>query len=178
MGFLYALLLVVLWWRVGRRYGGRGPSGGAGRPTARATSDARRHVLLLAVIAAVAALVVNAVLNRAVPRARPFSTLPAHVLVAAPHDPSFPSDHAAVTSAIGIVLLLGGAPAVGALGLAGAVLIRVARIVVRVHYPSDILGGMLVGALCGISAVRARDLLRPVLDFALGLARSVYLASP
>jgi undecaprenyl-diphosphatase len=172
---LYAVLLIALWWR-----GGRGRVGDPPRETRRrlppAVSDTRRHILLLAVLAAGVALSINLILNWAVPRPRPSATLPAHLLVSEPHDPSFPSDHAAVTSAIGTVLLLGGEPAWGVLGIVGAVLIGAARVAAGVHYPSDILGGILVGGSCGIAAVRARELLSPMLNFILKTARALHLA--
>ncbi len=59
------------------------------------------------------------------------------------------SDHAAVTSAVGTVLLMGGEPAWGALGIVGGALIGVARVVAGAYYPSEILGGILVGAFSG-----------------------------
>ncbi len=80
--FLYGLLVLWIWWR------------GTGE------SEERRKTILLAIFAGVLALGINAVLNAEVPRPRPFLTLPAHVLVQSPpHDPSFPSDHAAVAEA-------------------------------------------------------------------------------
>jgi undecaprenyl-diphosphatase len=171
---LYAVLLIALWWT-----GGRGRVGDPPRETGRrpplAVADTRRHVLLLAVLAAGVAFGINLILNWAAPRPRPSATLPAHLLVSEPHDPSFPSDHAAVTSAVGTVLLLGGEPAWGALGIVGAVLIGAARVVAGVHYPSDIVGGILVGGICGIAAVQARDLLVPVLNFIMKTARALHL---
>jgi len=172
---LYGVLLVALWWRAGRGRAGN-PSSKTGRFAAHAVSDTRRQILLLAVLAAVIALSINVILNRAVPRPRPFATLPAHLLVPAPHDSSFPSDHAAVTSAVSMVLLMGGESAWGVPGIVGAALIGAARVVTGVHYPSDILGGILVGTICGIAAVWARDLLSPVLHFVLKTARSLRLA--
>ena len=155
---LYPLLLLGLWWR------------GAGEP------DARRRVLLLSVLAAGVALGVNAALNVIVPRPRPFLVLPAHLLVTSPpRDPSFPSDHAAVASAIAVALCRVAA-GWGPLGLLGAVIIGVSRVVVGVHYPSDIVGGMAVGAACARMALWAEPPLRPVLNFALGIAQGMRLA--
>jgi membrane-associated phospholipid phosphatase len=94
----YVAVLIWLWWR--------------GTP-----SDARRRTLLLSVLAGTLSLVANVGLNLAAPRPRPFLVLPAQVLLRAPHDPSFPSDHAAFTSAIAITWLLAG---MRGWGLAGA----------------------------------------------------------
>ncbi len=136
-----------------------------------------RAMLLLAAGAAGLSLGVNTFLNVAFPRPRPFLVLPAHVLVPSPpRDASFPSDHAAVTTAFAVTLLLGGEARWGLAALAGAALIGAARIAVGVHYPSDILGGMVVGALCAAGAVQARGPLQPVLDRVLAIARRCRLA--
>lgn len=155
--YLYALLLVWLWARAGRIAGGE------------------RRRLLLAVLAAALSLGVNAALNVVVPRPRPFLVIPAHVLVPRPHDVSFPSDHAAVTAAIAVALLLGGRTAWGAAAALGAALIGVARIMVGIHYPSDIAGGMAVGAACAAAVFGARRLLEPPLDLVIALARRLRL---
>jgi undecaprenyl-diphosphatase len=153
---LYAVLLLWLWVRAAR------------------TAD-RRRLLLLAVFAAVLSLGVNAALNIAYPRPRPFSVLPAHVLVPRPHDVSFPSDHAAVTAAIGVALILGGGAAWGVAALIGAAVIGLARVAVGIHYPSDIAGGMAVGALCAAAVTAARRLLLPFADVLIALARRLRL---
>ncbi len=156
---LYPLLMLGLWWR------------GSGE------SERRRGVLLLSVLAVVLALGVNAVLNGIFPRPRSFLVLPVHVLVTPPpHDSSFPSDHAAVASAIAVTLLCGVGAGWGVLGLLGALVIGASRVIVGVHYPSDILGGVLVGAVCAGIALRAEAPLRPVVTFVLGIARRLRLA--
>lgn len=154
----YAAMLGWLWWR------GTGPS------------DARRRTLLLAVLAATLALVANFGLNLAVPRPRPFLVLPVHLLGVPPRDPSFPSDHAAFASAIAITLLLGGIDKWGLAGLLGAFAMGASRVIVGVHYPSDVVGGVLVGAICGAVSLQAQRPLRPALDFILGAARRLRLA--
>jgi undecaprenyl-diphosphatase len=155
---LYGVLLLCLW--------ATGP-----------VPDARRRLLLLALLAAALSLAVNAAINAVYPRPRPFLVLPAHVLTPSPpHDPSFPSDHAAVAASVAVTLLLGGETGWGAAALAGAVLIGMARVMIGVHYPTDILGGVAVGSVCGWIAVRVRTVVRPVLDYVLGVARRFRLA--
>jgi undecaprenyl-diphosphatase len=155
---LYPLLLLGLWIR---------PSSNA---------EQRRRVLLIALCAAIAALVVNALLNAVFPRPRPFLVLPAHVLGTRPHDPSFPSDHTAFTSAVAVTLWIGGDTIWGALGVFGALVIGTSRIAMGVHYPTDILGGVLVGGTCALIASKAETKLRPALDLALAFARRAHLA--
>jgi len=154
--FFYALLLVWLW--VTR------------------TNDRHRGILLLAVAACAFALGTNAVLNIITPRPRPFLTLPATVLVTPPHDPSFPSDHAAIASAVSANLLLGGEPEWGALALLVAIVIGAARVAVGVHYPSDIIGGLMVGAAFAFVFLAFYTSLRPALDAVIRIARRLHLA--
>lgn len=63
---------------------------------------------------------------------------------------SFPSDHTTVTAAIGAALLfLTPFKKIGVAVALGAVLIGFSRVFVGVHYPIDIIGGLIVGALGG-----------------------------
>lgn len=65
---------------------------------------------------------------------------------------SFPSDHTTVTAAIAFGLLfLTRFKALGLAVLGCAFLIGFARVFVGIHYPIDILGGLLVGLLGGSS---------------------------
>lgn len=126
---LYALATVALW-LLARPYG------------------ARRWKLASAsaLVSAAVALMANQVISHLWERPRPFTTHPAltHVLSARTTDPSFPSDHAAAAFAIAFAVLafsrLG-----GALFLAAASLIGISRIALGMHYPSDVLAGLLVG---------------------------------
>jgi undecaprenyl-diphosphatase len=82
-------------------------------------------------------------------RERPFVAHPHEtVLLATPsREPSFPSDHAIAAFAIAFSVALIGGRRVGALFLAAATLIGVTRVLVGLHYPSDIVGGALIGFL-------------------------------
>jgi undecaprenyl-diphosphatase len=154
--FFYALLLVWLW--------------------VNSTNDRHRGMLLLAVAACALALGMNVILNIIAPRPRPYLTLPATVLVIPPHDPSFPSDHAAIASAVSTNLLLCGEPEWGALALLVAFIIGAARVAVGVHYPSDIIGGVMVGAAFAFASLAFYPSLRPVLDAVIRIARRFHLA--
>ncbi len=85
-------------------------------------------------------------------RARPFMTHTVTQLVAHAPDSSFPSEH----TTFAFVLLVALAPVLGRTAwfwLALGVVIGIARVFVGVHYPTDILGGMVIGAAWGAIAL-------------------------
>lgn len=87
-------------------------------------------------------------------RVRPFVLNPAAVLlVPPPLDASFPSGHTAASFAAVAALKASGSPLwKPALGLAAA--IAFSRLYLYVHWPSDVLGGILLGAVLGHLAGR------------------------
>lgn len=62
-------------------------------------------------------------------------------------DTSFPSDHSAFLMAVALTFYLQGQKNLGNFVLLIAVLVGVCRVAIGVHFPGDILGGWLVGAL-------------------------------
>ncbi len=66
---------------------------------------------------------------------------------------SFPSQHMAVFTALSVAMFLINRKA-GFVFLIIAILIGLSRIVVGVHYPFDILGGLFVGALVGLIFIK------------------------
>src|SRR3954451_21604902 len=111
----------------------------------------RRRAAVAATAAAGLALLIAQPIANAIDRARPFVDHPAqaHLLVARSTDPSFPSDHAAGAFAIAEAIWLYDRTA-GAVFLALVVLVSVARVYVGIHYPSDVLGGALLGTLVAL----------------------------
>ncbi len=103
-------------------------------------------------------LVVNVVLKLSVNRARPWQTYPDlgfqefhfSIGVREPSDSSFPSGHTAALFAAAVALTMfykvKGLPA-----LAVALLVALSRIYLCMHYPSDVLGGMVIGSACGVA---------------------------
>lgn len=81
---------------------------------------------------------------------RPFVDHHLTQLVAHAAGKSFPSDHTTATTAIAVGLLyFTRFKKTGLVVLGGALLIGFARVFVGIHYPVDILGGLLVGLLGG-----------------------------
>lgn len=129
-------------------------------------SRAERHAAFAAGVATVLALLCVQVIDHIYDRTRPFVHHAHHLLIAHGKDASFPSDHTSGAFAIAFALLLFGRAALGWCALAIGVLIALARVMVGVHYPSDVLGGVLVGALAALVvwSPPVRDLLARISD--------------
>jgi undecaprenyl-diphosphatase len=99
-----------------------------------------------ALVAAGIAMIANQAIAHVWDRPRPFATHVAatHLLSAPSPDPSFPSDHAAAAFAIAFCVLAFSRWA-GVGFLTAATLIGLSRIALGMHYPSDVLAGMVVG---------------------------------
>ena len=98
-------------------------------------------------------LLCNLILKNAVDRIRPFLLNPmTELIIPAPTDPSFPSGHTSAAFASATVLLLNRHRGRFA-ALILAVLMAFSRIYLYVHFPTDVLGGILLGILCGFLSV-------------------------
>jgi undecaprenyl-diphosphatase len=131
----------------------------------------RRRAAVAATASAALALLIAQPIAQAIDRARPFVDHPqAHLLVGRSTDPSFPSDHATGAFAIAVAIFLYDRT-VGWVFLALAVLISAARVYVGIHYPGDVLGGAVLGALVALVLHWGplRGILERVADFASGL---------
>ncbi len=91
----------------------------------------------------------NFLLKPLVARPRPFTLREVQLLVDAPTDYSFPSGHTAASFAA-VTALLCGKSRLWLPALVLAVVIALSRLYLYVHYPSDVLCGALLGALCGV----------------------------
>lgn len=85
-------------------------------------------------------------------RERPFEAHPLQTILLAPpsHEASFPSDHAVAAFAIAFSVVLIGGRLAGALFLVGASVVSITRVLVGLHYPGDIAGGLLVGLVAAL----------------------------
>ncbi len=91
----------------------------------------------------------NLLLKPLVGRIRPFAVNTAvELLVKAPLDASFPSGHTAASFAAVFALKTAGSP-LWKPALAVAVVMAFSRLYLYVHWPSDVLGGALLGAAVG-----------------------------
>lgn len=98
-------------------------------------------------------LVNNLFLKNFVARSRPFTVIESLVpLIQKPTDYSFPSGHTACAFAVGFLLFRRLPKPYGILCLILAILIGVSRIYLGVHYPSDVIAGMISGICISYAA--------------------------
>lgn len=96
-------------------------------------------------------------IKHAVERIRPCNVLPGvHLLVGCTQSLSFPSSHA-VNNFAAAVFLSRFYPKFKVSFYIGAFLMAVSRVFVGVHYPSDVLGGMIIGIVMGLFFVYVWD---------------------
>ena len=92
----------------------------------------------------------NGVLKHVFARVRPCEVnTTIQLLVPRPSDFSFPSGHTAASFAAVAALFFAGQKKLWKPALVLAILIAFSRLYLYVHYPTDILGGIAVGVLCG-----------------------------
>ncbi len=113
-----------------------------------------KYIFSLVASAVAARLLLVEIIRFFIVRARPYLAHDGvNQLILKGGEPSFPSGHTAPILAVGVVLLKFN-KTVGWLVIVLAILVGLSRVVAGVHYPSDILGGALVGWLCGLIIVK------------------------
>lgn len=94
-------------------------------------------------------LLCNLCLKPLIDRPRPFALREITLLIEAPHDASFPSGHTAASfAAAGVLALRKCRLAIPALILAA--IIAFSRLYLQVHFPTDVIGGIVVGLMCAV----------------------------
>lgn len=115
----------------------------------------RKTGITLLIALVIGALITNVALKNLVARVRPYDYTEAiRSLLPPQSDFSFPSGHTCASFAAAFVCLkrLPRAWGVAAMGLAG--LIAFSRLYLGVHFPTDILGGLVIGLAAGWLACR------------------------
>lgn len=112
----------------------------------------RKTGLTMAVSLMIILITVNLILKPLIDRARPFeisSDILKNVLISLPSDGSFPSGHTAAA--------FGAATAafccnkrIGSILLVMAVLMGMSRLYFAVHFPTDVIGGAVIGVAAGV----------------------------
>lgn len=108
---------------------------------------------LLSMIALAASHIPVAFIKRLYPRLRPYDALPEAILSALPlKDHSFPSGHTtAIFSIVTPFALI--FPLLAVLLVPLALIVALSRIYLGLHYPSDVIVGLLLGTSAGIATV-------------------------
>lgn len=142
---LFAVLMLLVWWR------------------ARSAGPGRMAAALCVPLVVTAAYLVNDVVKSFVAEQRPCDALHVVTLEACPSvtDYSFPSNHTAVAAASMAALLLAHRRA-GLYAVPLTLLMAASRVWVGVHYPHDVLAGLLLGALVAFPLALASRRAAPV----------------
>ncbi len=114
-----------------------------------------RTVGWMCAVALLASLVINnLILKNLIARIRPYEVIEGlKILINAPHDFSFPSGHTASSFATATVLYMTLPKKFGIPALILAVLISISRLYLGVHYPTDVLGGLISGVAIAFTTV-------------------------
>ena len=110
-------------------------------------SKKTRKIGIMALVAlAFSVLIDNVILKNLVARTRPYEVVPGLTsLIGVQDDFSFPSGHTGSSFAAAVVMYRGLPKKVGVPALVFAFLMGFSRLYVGVHYPSDVIGGALIG---------------------------------
>ena len=123
-------------------------------------SARNQRTAFLAGVSALIALGLGQLIGKAFPRPRPYLSHAVNQLIPPSLDTSFPSDHAILGFAVAVMIWKYNRRA-GAVLLALALLMAVARVFVGAHYPGDVLGGAVLGSLTSV-ALASFSVRRPV----------------
>lgn len=111
--------------------------------------------IVVLVSLAINIFITNIALKPLIARTRPFDATSAIIpLISKPHDYSFPSGHTSASFASAFIYYRMCPKKYGIAAIVLASLIGLSRLYLGVHYPSDVIGGLLVGLFSSIAAYR------------------------
>ena len=117
----------------------------------------RKYGFMILVGLGVGLVVGNLFLKNVIARPRPFEIKDIVLLIKEPGEFSFPSGHT-LSSFISATIILFANKKLGIFSFVLATLIALSRLYFFVHYPSDILGGILLGVFIGIMVKQFFDI--------------------
>ena len=94
-------------------------------------------------------LLCNLTLKPLVARVRPYQIREIALIIETPSDFSFPSGHTSASFAGAVAILLNNKK-LGVPAIILAALIAFSRLYLYVHFPTDIIGGIVLGSLCAV----------------------------
>jgi len=140
-------------------------------------SEKAKKVALRGVFAVILAWPILAgILGRLINRQRPFEISGVKELVFHRPDYSFPSDHAAAIFALGFCLWFSGFKKLSGVILIMGLVISFFRVATGIHYPSDILGGAVIGLVAAYLIYLFDKPLDIIYNFILKILKIVRLA--
>lgn len=111
------------------------------------------QALALSITLGVESLIVNQGLKRLFRRERPTTSGDHRFEVRTPSTSSFPSGHASSATVAAIILTsFTGMPS-AIVWVCAAAIVALSRVIVRIHHASDIVGGIVTGAILGAAAL-------------------------
>lgn len=124
------------------------------------TQNRARRAVVYAVVSGAISVVLAMLISHTFYQPRPFVVEPqtVHQLISHPADSGFPSDHTAGSFGFAVGLLFAGISD-GLWGLVFAAAVALSRVVVGVHWPSDIVVGALLGIVVALIVLGARGAL-------------------
>lgn len=160
---LYAVLFIISWFMLPR------------------TDGASRHALVVSVCAGIFALLINVIIAHFWYRSRPFVLLPKGTytqLIPHANDSSFPSDHASGSFAFSAAVWGKTHKSISYLFTSIAVIVMIARVYVGVHWPTDVLAGMVIGIVSGRMMWKFSKWIEPITKIGLRMFKYGKFASP
>lgn len=118
-----------------------------------------RQALIAFLVTVILVAFFDRLINFLWPQDRPFVENTVNLLTTHAPDPSFPSLHAAFSSALAISVLFH-KKLIGIVLIMIALLVGIGRIFVGVHWPSDVLGGFLIGGLTAYGVEKVAKLIK------------------
>lgn len=153
---LYAILFILAWFVLPK-------------------SDTKsRHMLVISGFAGILALLINLVISHIWFRPRPFVALPHgsfNQIIPHSNDASFPSDHTSGSFGFASATWGKNTKWISCSFTILAVMVMVSRVYVGVHYPTDVLAGLVVGSISGRIMWKFSRQLHPLTAFGLRLFR-------
>lgn len=118
----------------------------------------RKSGVIMIIALVLDVILCNGILKNVFARVRPCDVNTAvQLLIPRPDDYSFPSGHTAASFAAVTALFFAGEKKLWKPTLVLAILIAFSRLYLYVHYPTDILGGIVVGTVCGYAGLLCAD---------------------
>lgn len=111
----------------------------------------------------------NAVIKNIVTRARPFSlNKDITLIIHTTNDYSFPSGHTLVCFEAATVLLKKAPKKFGFIALVIAILVALSRMYLYIHFPTDVIAGIILGIFFGLVACVTVDKVYPIIENKIG----------